>query len=143
LSVRLDASAKLPFKVLFDRILVDAPCSGTGTLSRNPEIKLRLGPEDLPRLAGIQERMLGQALEALAVGGRLVYATCSLEPEENEQVVEKVLSNLSGFRIVSRDEHCVEFPAWSALLGEEGFLRTRPDRDGMDGFFAAVIERQL
>ena len=143
LSVRLDASAKLPFKVLFDRILVDAPCSGTGTLSRNPEIKLRLGPEDLPRLAGIQERMLGQALEALAVGGRLVYATCSLEPEENEKVVEKVLSNLSGFRIVSRDEHCVEFPAWSALLGEEGFLRTRPDRDGMDGFFAAVIERQL
>ena len=90
--VRLDAAHALPFGAKFDRILLDAPCSGTGTLARNPEIKWRLRPEDITRLAELQAMMLRNALPALANGGRLVYATCSLEPEENEGVVEKVLS---------------------------------------------------
>ncbi len=85
--VVLDATAPLPFSIRFDRILVDAPCSGTGTLARNPEIKWRLKPEDLPVFQSRQRRILERALERLKPGGRLVYSTCSLEREENEEVV--------------------------------------------------------
>jgi len=140
-AVRLDASAELPFGVEFDRILVDAPCSGTGTLARNPEIKLRIVPEDLPRFAGIQAPILANALNALAVGGRLVYATCSMEPEENEDVVAKALHNVSGLRIVPGAELSGEFPLWASLFDAQGFFHSRPDLHAMDGFFAAVIER--
>jgi 16S rRNA (cytosine967-C5)-methyltransferase len=73
----------------------------------------------------------------------LVYATCSLEPEENERVVEAVLSRVSRLGVVPRAELSRQFPAWSGFFSENGFLRTRPDRDGMDGFFAAVIEPRL
>src|SRR5262249_36185528 len=86
-----DAARSLALGMPFDRILLDAPCSGTGTLARNPEIKWRLKPGDVLRLAETQKNMLRNAFGALAKGGRLVYATCSLEPEENEQVVERVL----------------------------------------------------
>ena len=102
--VRLDAAHALPFGAKFDRILLDAPCSGTGTLARNPEIKWRLDPEDITRLAQLQTMMLRNALPALANGGRLVYATCSLEPEENEGVVEKVLSEQPAFRVLTSHE---------------------------------------
>ncbi|MBI3695545.1 MAG: hypothetical protein HY238_11995 [Acidobacteria bacterium] len=85
--VALDATRPLPFSTPFDRILLDAPCSGTGTLARNPEIKWKLQPADLADLAARQRAILAQALKLLAPGGRLVYATCSLEPEENEEVV--------------------------------------------------------
>ena len=88
--VALNATRPLPFSGLFDRILVDAPCSGTGTLARNPEIKWRLRPADLADLAARQQTILRYSLAALAPGGRLVYSTCSLEPEENEQVVDAV-----------------------------------------------------
>ncbi|MBK9167155.1 MAG: hypothetical protein IPM24_06785 [Bryobacterales bacterium] len=114
--VRLDARRPLPFGRVFDRILVDAPCTGTGTLSRNPEIKWRLRPEDLPELQARQAAILKHALDALAPGGRLVYATCSLEPEENDQVVA-----LYKDRIVR-------------------ILRRIPGRDLGDGFFAAAIQ---
>ena len=140
-AVRLDASAALPFGVEFDRILVDAPCSGTGTLARNPEIKLRLVPEDLVRFAAIQARILANALKALARGGRLVYATCSLEAEENEDIVAKALHNVSGLRIVPGAELSGEFPLWASLFDAQGFFHSRPDLHAMDGFFAAVIER--
>ncbi|MDE3180550.1 MAG: hypothetical protein KGM47_12920, partial [Acidobacteriota bacterium] len=90
--VVLDATQPLPFARSFNRILVDAPCSGTGTLARNPEIKWRLRPGDIPRLAGEQLRILQNGLNALARGGRLVYATCSLEPEENEMVTQQALA---------------------------------------------------
>ena len=80
----------LPFARRFDRILVDAPCSGTGTLGRNPEIKWRLTPGDLDDLQGRQSALLANALAALAPGGLLVYSTCSLEPEENEGVTSAV-----------------------------------------------------
>jgi 16S rRNA (cytosine967-C5)-methyltransferase len=139
--VQLDAGGSLPFGVQFDRILLDAPCSGTGTLARNPEIKWRLRLDDIERLAELQRLMLGRALEALAVGGRLVYATCSLEPEENEQVVEQALAGTRGFRCLGRTEMVLEWPALESLFDARGYFRTRPDLHGTDGFFAAVIER--
>src|SRR5271157_5125230 len=137
--VRLDATERLPFGSCFDRVLLDAPCSGTGTLARNPEIKWRLRPEDLARLAENQARMLRHALEVLSLGGRLVYATCSLEREENEQVVERVLKETQGVRAVGRDELSREVPLVSGLIDADGYFRTRPDRHGTDGFFAAVL----
>ena len=115
--VLLDGTQPLPFTPCFDRILVDAPCSGTGTLARNPEIKWRLRPEDLPGFRQRQIALLEQARAALAPGGRLVYSTCSLEPEENEQVVEAVA------RGVAVETH-----------------HRLPGRDPGDGFFVAVIK---
>lgn len=115
--VVLDATAELPFhaklEAKFDRILIDAPCSGTGTLSRNPEIKWRITPDQIRRFPSIQRAILERALPHLKPGGRLVYSTCSLEPEENEAVV-------------------------AGLPIEQTSLRL-PGRDPGDGFFAAVI----
>lgn len=147
--VRLDAARPLPFGIKFDRILVDVPCSGTGTLARNPEIKWRLRPEDLARLAELQAAILRNALAVLAPGGRLVYATCSLEPEENERVVERVLPRAvesmppgnAEYRLVAPAELILEFPALSPFFDSRGYFRTRPDLHSMDGFFAAVIVR--
>jgi len=92
--VVVDGTRPLPFARRFDRVLVDAPCSGTGTLGRNPEIKWRLTPEDLEDLSFRQAALLANARAVLAPGGRLVYATCSLEPEENEAVVAAVAPEL-------------------------------------------------
>ncbi len=117
--VVLDGTCPLPFNRRFDRILVDAPCSGTGTLGRNPEIKWRLSPEDLVHLHSRQVALLGNARAALASGGLLVYSTCSLESEENEQVIATVPSSL----IVRT-------------------MRRVPGRDPGDGFFAAVIKSE-
>ena len=139
--VRLDATQPLPFGQGFDRILVDAPCSGTGTLARNPEIKWRLTKDDLERLPMIQRKILANALSALAPGGRLVYATCSLEPEENEQVVESVLPATAGCRLLGREELAKDLPRIAPLIDASGYFHTRPDLDGMDGFFAAAITR--
>jgi 16S rRNA (cytosine967-C5)-methyltransferase len=136
-----DATRSLALRMQFDRILLDAPCSGTGTLARNPEIKWRLQPGDVLRLAESQRNMLCQALGVLAKGGRLVYATCSLEPEENEKVVEQVLDESQGFRLLTRGELVAEFLSLSELFDPRGFFRTRPDLHGMDGFFAAVLAR--
>ena len=80
-----------PSRERFDRILLDAPCSGTGTLARHPEIRWRLHPEQITELRALQVRMLRVALAQLAPGGRLVYSTCSIEPEENEDVIAEVL----------------------------------------------------
>jgi 16S rRNA (cytosine967-C5)-methyltransferase len=88
--VVLDGTRPLPFRTKFDRILVDAPCSGTGTLGRNPEIKWRLQPSDLIDLHAKQVALVRQALEHLCPGGRLVYSTCSLEKEENEDVIQEI-----------------------------------------------------
>ena len=140
--VRLDAARALPFSAKFDRILLDAPCSGTGTLARNPEIKWRLGPEDINRLAQLQVMMLRNALPALAKGGQLVYATCSLEPEENEGVVEKVLNELPAFRVLTSHELALQHPRLIPLFDSQGYFRTRPDQHSMDGFSAAVIVRR-
>jgi 16S rRNA (cytosine967-C5)-methyltransferase len=88
--VVLDGTQALPFRAKFDRILIDAPCSGTGTLGRNPEIKWRLKPSDLIDLHDKQVALVRQALEHLCPGGRLVYSTCSLEKEENESVIQEI-----------------------------------------------------
>ena len=111
--VVLDAATALPFNAKFDRILVDAPCSGTGTLARNPEIKWRLRPTDLARFAGLQRKILEHALPHLKPGGRLIYATCSLEREENEDIVAGLPVTATHLRL--------------------------PGRDPGDGFFAAVL----
>ncbi|MGA3326561.1 MAG: 16S rRNA (cytosine(967)-C(5))-methyltransferase RsmB [Terriglobia bacterium] len=140
--VRLDAARALPFGAKFERILLDAPCSGTGTLARNPEIKWRLDPADITRLAELQSMMLRNALAALASGGRLVYATCSLEPEENEGVVEKVLSEQPAFRVLTSHKLAQEYPRLIPLFDSRGYFRTRPDQHPMDGFSAAVIVRK-
>jgi 16S rRNA (cytosine967-C5)-methyltransferase len=140
--LRLDAARPLPFGTQFDRILLDAPCSGTGTLARNPEIKWRLRPEDITRLAELQAMMLRNALAVLATDGCLVYATCSLEPEENEGVVEKVLSESPAFRVLTSHELARKRPRLVPFFDSRGFFRTRPDQHAMDGFNATVIVRK-
>jgi 16S rRNA (cytosine967-C5)-methyltransferase len=91
---------QLPFSAEFDRVLADVPCSGTGTLARNPEIKWRITPEDLVDLHARQIGILRAAMKHVVNGGKLVYSTCSLEPEENEHVVSECLSGNVNFRIV-------------------------------------------
>ena len=117
LLVALDATRPLPFLERFDRVLIDAPCSGTGTLSRNPEIRWRLKPEDLDNAHRCQTAMLRNALAAVSAPGRLVYSTCSLEPEENEEVVAAALSEVPDWRIVSGR------PALAPHLRESGLGR--------------------
>ena len=142
----LDATAPLPFQAQFSRILVDAPCSGTGTLARNPEIRWRLDPQDLANAHVRQTDMLRQALTLLAPRGRLVYATCSLEPEENEDVVSAALSGNVEVRVAANGPEALQphlrpgVPAGS-LFDRGGFFRTFPPESGTDGFFAAALER--
>jgi 16S rRNA (cytosine967-C5)-methyltransferase len=135
-ALTLDATHQLPLQTdfNFDRVLVDAPCSGTGTLRANPEIKWRLKKEDIDRLAELQFELLTRAADRVAVGGRLVYSTCSLEREENESVVSRFLAGSSMFRQIEPD-------APTGLITAEKFVRTWPHRDRTDGFFAAVLER--
>lgn len=140
-SVCLDASRLLPFTAAFDRVLVDAPCSGTGTLARNPEIKWRLRPADITRHAGRQRLILKNALSALRPGGRLVYATCSLEPEENEEVVGRALDGFAGFHALGAAQMKRAFPAMAGLFDASGAFRSIPGVQAFDGFYAAVIER--
>jgi 16S rRNA (cytosine967-C5)-methyltransferase len=131
----------------FDLILCDVPCSGTGTMAGNPEIRHRLKVEELARQAERQKAILKGALQRLAPGGRLVYSTCSLEPEECEQVVEAVAD---GVRRVAVEGLLAELGEQGILLkGVEldsavrgGYLRTLPGMHGCDGFFAAVFERE-
>jgi 16S rRNA (cytosine967-C5)-methyltransferase len=144
--VALDATQPLPFSRAFPRILLDAPCSGTGTLARNPEIRWRLQPGDPARAHGRQSTMLREALRSLKPGGRLVYATCSLEPEENEQVIQEAILEHSGVRIARGEEALRPWLRSGAeaagLFDAEGFFRTFPPESGTDGFFAAVLERR-
>jgi len=144
----LDATKKLPFSIPFDRILVDAPCSGTGTLARHPEIRWRLRPAQLPELHRMQARIVSIALASLASRGRLVYSTCSLEPEENEEVVlEALRENESIHRVTSSriaatlGTYLVPEIQPSKLLDDAGQFRTLPGEQATDGFFAAVLER--
>jgi 16S rRNA (cytosine967-C5)-methyltransferase len=139
---------QFPLDTKFDRILVDAPCSGTGTLARNPDIKWRLKPEDIHRLQGYQVEILSAAMHHVANNGRIIYSTCSLEPEENEAVVGKVLAANPEFRLIDcRDElqrlrqnrELVIEDMESLLSGP--YLRTIPGVHSTDGFFAAILEK--
>jgi 16S rRNA (cytosine967-C5)-methyltransferase len=150
-NVRITAGdARNPaFAEVFDRVLVDAPCSGTGTLARNPEIKWRLsGAEDLARFQDLQIQILEAAMRQVAPGGRIVYSTCSLEREENEQVIEKAMTNNSGFRMVNCRDELQRLAVEKTLIWPEidslvsgPFLRTIPGVHPCDGFFAAIMER--
>ena len=137
----------MPLQGGFDRMLADVPCSGTGTLARNPEIKWRLEPGDLNDLHGKQVAILRAALRQLAPGGRAVYSTCSLEPDENEAVVEEVLQSESNvtlldcraeLEILNRKGDLATSDFESLLDGK--FLRTIPGVHPYDGFFAALLE---
>jgi 16S rRNA (cytosine967-C5)-methyltransferase len=145
--VAADARA-LPFNFAFDRVLADVPCSGTGTVGRNPEIKWRLREEDLRDLQGRQIAILKSALGRVAAGGRLVYSTCSLEWEENEAVVEAAVG--AEFEVADcRGELKALLEAGEVAGGVEigslvegRYLRIIPGVHGCDGFFAAVIRRR-
>ena len=150
----VDGTGPLPFGRRFDRILVDAPCTGTGTLARNPEIKWKLEPEDFADLQERQIAILRSAMGQLAPGGLLVYSTCSLEREENEQVVASAVAGLpssvsvSGVAVQSlleslREQGRFRADADITKIVSGDVLRTLPGNgfDG-DGFFAAIFERQ-
>ncbi|HEX5706443.1 MAG TPA: 16S rRNA (cytosine(967)-C(5))-methyltransferase RsmB [Pyrinomonadaceae bacterium] len=134
-AVAIDAEASLPFApASFDRVLVDAPCTGTGTLRHNPEIRWRITPPDIAELAARQLRILVNAATLVRAGGRLVYSTCSVEREENESVVVQFLKDAQGF------EQVAARPA--RVLAGTGAARTWPHREGADGFFVAAFERR-
>lgn len=119
--VLLDATKQLPFAPnSFDKVLVDAPCSGTGTLRRNPEIRWRLSPAGVAALAEQQKQILKRAVDMVKPGGHLIYSTCSVEHDENEQVIQDVMANDDRFRSLNT-------------------IRTWPHREGSDGFFIALF----
>jgi 16S rRNA (cytosine967-C5)-methyltransferase len=147
---RLADATALDSKEEFDLVLADVPCSGTGTLGRNPEIRHQLTPEDLERQAGRERAIVIAALSAVRPGGRVVYSTCSLELEENEQAVAAVLRELPhayllpmALRIDEMDREGVLVPgaadALKASITSEGCLRLFPGTFGTDGFFVAVL----
>jgi 16S rRNA (cytosine967-C5)-methyltransferase len=139
----------LPLAAKFDRVLVDVPCSGTGTLARNPEIKWRLKPEDIVDLQSRQYAILKSAMSRVASGGRLVYSTCSLEPEENGDVVEQAIQNDGTFRLLDCRSELERLKNEGELvLGDldpvldSKYLRTIPGALPVDGFFAAILEKR-
>ncbi len=134
-----DASKPLGDLGSFDRVLVDAPCSGLGTLRRNPDARWRIQPKDIDRLAAVQTAILRQAAAQVVAGGTLVYSTCTILPEENEAVIDAFLSVETGFRRVPAADVS---PAVAPVLGEDGALRTLPHQYETDGFFAARLVRE-
>ena len=136
--VQVSTGGALPFKPVFSRILVDAPCSGLGTLRRDPDIRWRRSEADLEDLSARQLDLLRRAASMLAPGGRLVYATCSSEPEENERVVERFLDSEPGMTLLDlRGSR----PPLEALIDNRGMLRTLPFAHGLEAFFAAAVIR--
>ncbi len=138
--VHVDTRAAVPFREqVFDRVFVDAPCSGLGTLRRDPDIKWRRQESDLAGLAERQQALLARASVAVRTGGRLIYATCSSEPEENEDVVERFLQMHGHFERI--DARTTLDERLHALVDDRGFLRTTP-LQRLEAFFAAVLVRQ-
>ena len=138
----------LPLTLPYDRVLADVPCSGTGTLARNPEIKWRLTPADLAELNRRQSAILRAALAQVAPGGRLIYSTCSLEKEENENVVEQARAENKSFHLLDCRTELDRLKSAGELLWPDPatltsgpYLRTIPGLHPCDGFFAAILER--
>jgi 16S rRNA (cytosine967-C5)-methyltransferase len=150
---RLADATRLEYDAEFDVVLADVPCSGTGTLGRNPEIRHLLSVEEFARQAERQRLILDSALRAVRPGGRVVYSTCSLEPEENEQVVAAVVGGRADARVVPISAQLEEMERDGVLVAgaadklnlcatPEGFLRLMPGASGTDGFFVALIEKK-
>jgi 16S rRNA (cytosine967-C5)-methyltransferase len=136
---RADALSSLPVRPCSaDFVLLDAPCTGLGTLREHPEIRWRLVPDDIARMAALQARMLEHAAAAVAVGGILVYAVCSLAPAEGREVIRAFIAKHPEFEI---DQSLPTAQHLAGILDHEGYLSTRPDREGLDGFFAARLRR--
>ena len=131
-------AARPPLREGVSDALVDAPCSGTGTLRRHPELRWRLRPEDPARLARVQTGILSATARLVRPGGRLVYAVCSMEPEEGEQVVDAFLGGEGGWKLL--DARAILAPAAHWVCDARGRVATSPEAD-VDGFFAAVLER--
>ena len=134
----LDLTTGIPsdLQECFDHVLVDAPCSGTGTLRRNPEIKWHLTPEDINKSTSTQKSILRHAAQAVKKGGRLIYCTCSLLPQENENIVKDFLKSNKRFSI---GEHPTSLN--KNLFDLYSFYRTYPHIHNMDSFFAAILKR--
>ena len=137
---RVPPAGPLPFEPVFDRVLVDAPCSGLGTIRRDPDIRWRRHERDLAALAEDQSALLDRAAAVVRPGGRLVYATCSSEPEENEAVVDAFVSRHADFTPVDLREGAAA--RLRPLLDDRGMLRTLPFVHGLEAFFAAVLLRR-
>jgi 16S rRNA (cytosine967-C5)-methyltransferase len=142
-------AAKLAYDTQFDLVLCDVPCSGTGTIARNPEIRHHLEPAEFARQHSRQVAILLASMRALKPGGRLVYSSCSLEPEENESVIQDCLSGRPEFAETGLEDRVASLVAEGILHGEsaanlleKGRLRTLPGVHPCDGFFAAMIGRQ-
>jgi len=135
--VTADATRPLPFRILFDKILVDAPCSGTGTLQRRPEIRWHLRETQLAEFQELQVRLLCNAGTHLKPGGTLVYSTCSLEPEENERVIERFID--------TQPEYFLDLPPegiFKSLFARSRSLTLFPPDTNSDGFFATIIRKK-
>lgn len=130
------------FPGAFSRVLLDAPCTGLGTLRRRPEIKWRRRPDDLPRAARLQAALLAAVAPAVAPGGLLVYSTCSLEPEETDAVIEQFLTAQPAFRMAEGAPGGAGSALSRAADPEAaGVFRAWPHRHGTDGFFVARLVR--
>jgi len=138
--VQMDLLHPLPFTRPFDLVLVDAPCSGLGTLRRDPDLRWRRNERDLPGLAAAELVMLQHAADAVAPGGRLVYATCSSEPDENEGVVDAFLATTPDFAPLDARQAAPRLPP--ELIDARGHLRTAPHAHGLEAFFGAVLVRR-
>jgi len=137
--VQVGSRDEVPFAPVFDRVLVDAPCSGLGTVRRDPDIRWRRAEPELAGFAAYQQTLLARAARAVAPGGRLVYATCSSEPEENEAVVDAFLAAHAGFQLADARE--VGAPGLAPIVDARGMLRTLPFAHGLEAFFAAALVR--
>ena len=136
---QIGTEGHLPFQPVFDRVLVDAPCSGLGTLRRDPDIKWRRSAADFARFAADQRALLARAAGVVKPGGRLVYATCSSEPEENDEVVRAFLADHTSFEPL--DLRAMGPAALDGVTDVTGYLRTLPFAHGLDAFFAAAFQR--
>ena len=135
--VQYDATKSLPLAdEQFDSVLVDAPCTGTGTIRHNPEIRYFLSPDDFIRMQNIQLAILENASRLVKIGGTIVYSTCSLEREENEDVCAQFLS-------LGWEWQRVDVAVAETFRTSEGYARTFPQRDNLDGFFIATFQLRL
>jgi 16S rRNA (cytosine967-C5)-methyltransferase len=140
--VQADLARPLPFGGVFDVVFVDAPCSGLGTVRRDPDIRWRRQEPDLAGLAASQLAMLRNAADVVRVDGRLIYSTCSSEPDENEDVVTTFLESDGRFsQLDLRKEAFAHLGPLDAVLDSDGTLRTRPDRHGLEAFYGTVLRR--